>query len=109
MAGEGAPGRWEHAVLRVAAHAPLEPAVHAYAAIAWVDGREIYRRSLPNDMPPVASERPDICIQPWQWSQPLADLGADGWEVVTATLVDIGGGAGTGASMDFVLKRPLAG
>lgn len=85
---EGRAG-WEHAVLRVVPTATGDG--WSFAAIAWVGEHEIYNRTLTT----------------MYWSAPLADLGAEGWELVTAS-VDTGvlGRWDLPRSADFFLKRP---
>ena len=59
--------RWEHAVLRIVATSSSAPDGWVFSAIAWVGEAEIYNKT----------------ITTMYWSHPLADLGSDGWELVT--------------------------
>ncbi len=92
--------RWEYAVLRVRISA-MSTEEWNYEAIAWVDKREIYKCTLNN----------------YYWTAPLADLGRDGWELVSTTTENalmtsevIGWPARTSRPVAtyFTFKRPLA-
>jgi hypothetical protein len=89
--------RWEHAVLTVDVDGSATP--WKYHARAWVGETEIYNRTRDNMF----------------WSGPLADLAADGWELVSthstnarvgSHLAGINGPLSYPVSMHFFLKRP---
>ena len=89
--------RWETAVLSV--NNIQREGTWVFEATAWVGDTEIYRKTLTSMF----------------WSVPLADLSADGWELVTAQGVNalmpswfdgVAGPISWPVQMNFFLKRP---
>jgi hypothetical protein len=88
--------QWQHAVLTVEPN--MVGGETTYRARAWNGSTEIYDRTLDASA----------------WSVPLADLGADGWELVSSHAVNalyashlpgMAGPLSFPASMTFFLKR----
>ena len=88
--------QWQHAVLTV--DASVVGGETTYRARAWNGSTEIYDRTLDASA----------------WSVPLADLGADGWELISSHAVNalyashlpgVAGPLAFPASMTFFLKR----
>lgn len=89
---------WQYAVMTVRV-ASMTTDHWTYEAKAWVEETEIYSRALTT----------------MYWSVPLADMGRDGWELVTASPENAlmpswveGWSSSTSrpVQMDFIFKRP---
>lgn len=94
--------QWEHAVLRVEI-VSVSTTEWSFKATAWVDDREIYSKTLST----------------MYWSVPLADLGRQGWELVSTSsdnaVISHSVHGWTGSrdasmpiAMTFFFKRPLS-
>lgn len=65
---EGSRRTWEYAVMTVSV-TKMDETRWTYQAQAWVDEQEVYNRTL----------------HAMYWTAPLADMGREGWELVTVS------------------------